>query len=89
MTSRYRNVASIGLALLLAGCGTESNPRDDASHRRPEPKAEKPSAAELARTCSDETGQNLLSEGAPIPGFVACLKQLDAPRWLVDAWVNP
>lgn len=74
---------------LLVGCGSESeqDPVPDPKPAQSKPAKQKPlKSSEIVKLCADMTGQEILAEGPPVTGFVACLRRLDAPASVISAW---
>lgn len=78
---QFRRLAGLAIVgVLLAGCGEDDKQRDAAK------KSEPMKSSEKVRVCAEQTGQDIFAKGAPVDGFVACLKRLDAPASVVRAW---
>lgn len=78
------------MGALLAGCGSQSM-QDPASTPKQaaqsKPAKQEPlKSSEIFRLRADLTGQVIFAEGPPVAGFVGCLRRLDAPASVIDAW---
>ena len=82
------------LTLALSACGSEDEGTDPTgtkstterttSEEKSEP--EKVKSSEIVATCADLTGQDPFATGKPVAGFVACLKRMNAPPDVIEAW---
>lgn len=76
------------IALASVGCG-ESGNEGEPRRAKQEQQAPEPSrAVGIVQMCGERTGQDTTSTGEPKPSFVACLKEWDAPGWLVESWTG-
>lgn len=87
LSTRPRHLASaVLLAAILVGCGEDATTDQPADRPdRPDAKERTTGVDEVAE-CADLTGQDVSSTAAPVPGFVACLKRLGAPKGVIEAW---
>lgn len=94
---RERGRMKLFLLVLLTGavfigCGSggdEPSPASSLPANSTVPDAgppSKPKSSEIVRTCAELTGQEIFAPGPPVPGFVDCLRRLDAPIDVIQSW---
>lgn len=69
------------------GAGSSDDPTTEHTIEvKPESAKPKVSSVDILATCAQLFGQDVTSTGPPVAGFVPCLKRLDAPKDVIEAW---
>ena len=88
-----RLLPALVASAILFGCGS-GDASDESSVPAPSKPAqsressETPKPSDIVRVCADLTGQDVFSEGSPVPGFVSCLRRLEAPTDVIQSWTS-
>jgi hypothetical protein len=87
------------LVLVLSACGSSDSGSGSAAStttseqttevdQTPTKEKPEPSGIEIVGTCADLTGQDPFGKPPAKPSFIACLKRLDVPQDVLDAWTG-